>query len=303
MIVLYVLLGIIIFIFIVLHFSIVAEATFSNEKKDIKVKFLFFTIYPLKEKVKKVKKKPKKPKKSKKPKKLKNKRKKEKLLKKLEKEKQDYKNALIQADKVSNRENAFKEFLPKSEGEVRQNIEKVVEKNLGENLDKQTSKTNEKPNSKGKTEKEKKKIKQKKDKKEKSENNKFDELKAKWEKIKPFIPIGKKVIKKLVKAIRISDLDLQLAVANEDAYECAMAYGKTNIAVFNTLAVLKIFFTVKVKRINITSKFNSADTEYDFYCKIKTRPSTIIAIAVSTLVNYLYIVIKKKREDKKENKN
>lgn len=269
MIVLYVILAIILFIFIILHFSIVAEANISNNKKELVVKFLFFKIYPLKEK-----------KKNKKPKKSKNKKRKSKKLK-------SKKRKRLEEELVKEKE-AYEKALTEASGKSEQILKQKTQDNIKK--DEKIKSSEEKEN------------KEKNRKKEKSTESKLDELKEKWEKIKPYIPIGKKVVKKLVKSIRISNLFLNLAIANEDAYECAMSFGKTNIAVYNSLSVLKLLFTVKVKKINITSKFNSPDTDYEFMCKVKTRPSTIIAIAFCALVSYLMINFKKKRLDNKSEK-
>ena len=129
------------------------------------------------------------------------------------------------------------------------------------------------------------------------------EVITKWESIKLYLPLGKKVFKRLIKSIRISGLNVNLAVANEDAYECAMMYGKANAAIYNALCILKLIFTVSVKQIYITSKFNSSETDYNLKCRVKIRPSTIIAIAFCALIGYLRINLKKKRIDKKSEIN
>ncbi len=287
MIVLYIILGIIVLIYLLLHIPVVAQIIFSNNKQEIKVKYLFFTLYPINEK-----------KKNKSETKSKNKKKKN-LEKELEKEKQEYEEALKQADIHSNREDAYKEFLPEGDnsGQAKKALKEESDegKILEENINTETFSKKEQKSKNKKSEKE--------DKNEKEpKGSKLEELKRKWEKIKPYIPLGKKTVKKLFKAIRITKLELDLAVANEDAYECAMSYGYVNAAVFNALAVLKTFLNVSVKRINITSKFNSSETEYNFYCQVKTRPSTVLAILVFILVNYLYTMIKMKIKAKKQKK-
>ncbi len=289
MIVLYIFLGIILFIFIMLHFPLVFNAEVSNEKKDVKVKYLFFTIYPLKEKNK-----------NKKPKKRKNKksklsaRKRKKLEKQLEEENREYEKALMEADLHSNRENSYKEFLPKMDSKSEQADEEIPDEE-SENV-KQKEVLNKDTKKSGKVKKKKKKSR-----KDNSLSGKIDDLKQKWEHIKPYIPLTKKTVKKLFKSIWITSLELNLAVAKEDAYECAMAFGRINTAVFNALGVMKTFFSVSVKNINITSKFNSTDTEYYLKCKVKTRPSTIIAIAFCTLISFIKIYFKNRKKEKNHN--
>lgn len=249
MLALYIILGIIAFIFIILHFPIVASVDFSNEKFILKVRYLFFSLYPLRQK---------------KSKKL-SRRKRKKLEKELEKEKSEY-NALLAKNQSVSSENEKSKI-------------KQIENKMAED----ENKSSDIP------------------KKEKKEEKLFDKLKKykeKFDEYKEYIPIGKKAVRKMIKAIHITDFDLYIAVADEDAYECAMKYGRVNIAVYNALGLVKRFLTFKIKKIRIESKFNSNETEYSLKCKIKTRPSTILAIAVCILFNYLYTNHVKQKQSK-----
>lgn len=243
MLALYIILGIILFVVIILHFPVVASIDVAKEKFEFKVKFLFFSIYPLKEK---------------KPKKM-SQRKKKRLEKKLQKEKQAYKKSLEKTKQVKNQK-------PQA---LKTDDKPLEEKKSSDNIKSEKPKDNEQ------------KLK-----------DKFSGYKEKWEKIKPYIPIGKKALKKLIKAIKIRQLDVYIAVCNEDAYECAMNYGKVNAAVYNALALIKQFFAVSIKHIAIDCKFNSNESDYKLGCKIKSRPSTIILIAMFILVSYIHTNVK-----------
>ncbi len=287
MIVLYIFLAIIAIIFILLHFFIVASIKFSNKKLDLKISYLFLKFYPLREKQKK------KPKnKSKDNAKIKKKQ--EELEKELEKEKKEYNKIL---------EETIKKSYNKS-----QDTNSSIEDVLQDVLESKTPKTDtkEKENTQNqKKEKSSKKNKGSKNIKEQKEETAAEDSVSifdKYKKYKPYIPHAKKAFKRLVKAIRIRKLKLNLAVADEDAYECAMKYGKINIAVYNTLGIISNVFNTKVDKINVLSKFNSNNTEYDFYCEIKIRPSTIIAICMIIFVNFIY-TNKKLRKSNKKNKN
>lgn len=279
-----IILGIILFIFIILHFHIIAELHFSNKVQAVKIRFLFFTIYPFKEKKKnnkKIKSKKNQQVKKRKVKKLKrNKR----LKKELEKDSSELEKALKSADRINNREDAINEILKEAKIDSKRNQDKSTIKDNIHAENKQNHFSN------NEIKKAEKKL-RKKDKKEK-----FLEI---WEKIKLYTPIGKKLIKKLLKEIRFSNLTLKVAVAKEDAYDCAIAFGKVNAVVFNALSLFRIIFNIHVKHIEISPKFNSNKTDYDLSVEIKIRPSAIIAISVSILVNFLYTTIKQKRKDKK----
>ena len=83
----------------------------------------------------------------------------------------------------------------------------------------------------------------------KRKKSKFYELKAQYKKVKPYIPMGWKYFKKLLKAIRFTDTRIVLDVGKEDAYESAMLYGKVQAGLFNTIAILASVFTVKLKKL------------------------------------------------------
>ena len=117
---------------------------------------------------------------------------------------------------------------------------------------------------------------------------------------KPLFPMGWKYFKKLLKAIRFYDTDILLVTAKPDAYESAMFYGKLQIALNNLMALLCGIFTVRVKKLGVKCEFNDDKLDYYASCKVKLRPSTVIAIAVCVLINYLLFRHKRKKEAKKE---
>lgn len=160
-----------------------------------------------------------------------------------------------------------------------------------------------------KEKKEKKKIKKaEKSKKEKS-GGKLDEIKAKYKLIKPYIPLGWKSVKKLLKTIRFTSVRINVVTGKEDAYESAMFYGKIQAALFNILAVISGIFTVKIKEANVNCVFNEKKFKAQGETFIRVRPSTLIHIAVCTGVNFLIIFMserkktKNKRKKKSLNKN
>ncbi len=279
MIALYIILSVILIIFILLHFSVVLTVDYSDNKFNSKAKYLFFTIYPFKEK-----------KKNKKRQIRKNKRKKKKLEKNLAKEKAKYEEIKQKQPQSISFDNNIDQ--PIHETEVKIDPEdNAPENELKDNSNDDTQHKSDNLSSDDDSE----------EKKKNKLFEKLDDLKDKWEEIKPYIPLGKKAVKKLIKAIRINDLKVDIAVANDDAYECAMSYGKMNGAVYGALGVITSFLTVSIKKVNISAKYNSPDSEYAFSGKIKTRPSTIIAIAMFILIKYIYTKFKlEKRKNETE---
>ena len=136
--------------------------------------------------------------------------------------------------------------------------------------------------------------------------SKFYELKAQYKKVKPYIPMGWKYFKKLLKAIRFTDTRIVLDVGKEDAYESAMLYGKVQAGLFNTIAILASVFTVKLKKADVNCIFDEKKFGYDVHTLVRVRPSTLIAIGFCTGVNFLKIYLsgrrKKKRAAKRRSK-
>lgn len=317
-IVLWILLGIIAVIVILLHFSITAQIDLNKKGFDLKVRYMFFDIYPRKPKKKK-----------------------QKRSKKAELPEDSF-------DDFEEFEDNIEESLPIPQtddtpdktGEVSEQIveakpEKIEKNEADENVsvteieDKQEvisdidTDTNVEAGAEDKPEvitvkHEKKgfagKLFHKKDKGEKKpvskskgkKKSKLDELKAQYKKVKPYIPMGWKYFKKLLKAIRFTDTRIVLDVGKEDAYEAAMQYGKVQAGLFNTIAILAGVFTVKLKKADVNCIFDEKKFGYDVHTLVRVRPSTLIAIGFCTGVNFLKIYLsgrrKKKRAAKRRNK-
>ena len=264
-IVLWILLGIIAVIVILLHFSITAQIDLNKKGFDLKVRYMFFDIYPRKPKKKK-----------------------QKRSKKAELPEDSF-------EDFEEFEDNIEESLPiprttDKTGEVSEQIveakpEKIENNEADENVsvteveDKQEdiadidTDTNVEAGAEDKPEEitvkqEKKgfvgKLFHKKDKGEKKpvskskekKKSKFYELKAQYKKVKPYIPMGWKYFKKLLKAIRFTDTRIVLDVGKEDAYEAAMLYGKVQAGLFNTIAILAGVFTVKLKKADVNCIFD-----------------------------------------------
>ena len=300
-IVLWILLGIIAVIVILLHFSITAQIDLNKKGFDLKVRYMFFDIYPRKPKKKK-----------------------QKRSKKAELPEDSF-------DDFEEFEDNIEESLPipqtddttDKKGEVSEQIVEAKPENIARNEadenvsvsdveDKQEvisdidTDTNVEAGAG--------KLFHKKDKGEKKpvskskgkKKSKLDELKAQYKKVKPYIPMGWKYFKKLLKAIRFTDTRIVLDVGKEDAYEAAMLYGKVQAGLFNTIAILAGVFTVKLKKADVNCIFDEKKFGYDVHTLVRVRPSTLIAIGFCTGVNFLKIYLsgrrKKKRAAKRRSK-
>ena len=279
-IVLKILLIIILVIVILLHFSVtvfVRGGTGGNF--EIKLRYLGITLYP-------------RPKKKKK--------KKKKRRKKAEKPKQEVSEDT--SEEVTETVEEVAEEKPDETADTQSAAEEIhsatVEEVFGEEdisvgeetssiedekpEDKPAGKKGRKSRKKKEKKKKEKKPREKKEKPEKGES-KLDGLKRKWEFIKPYIPPAWKYSKKLLKAVRIEDVKINIDTGKEDAAESAQFYGKLQAALFSVLNFLAMIFTLRVKEANINCHFNVKRLDAEGEAVVKVRPSTMIAIAFCLL--------------------
>lgn len=315
-IVLWILLGIIAVIVILLHFSITAQIDLNKKGFDLKVRYMFFDIYPRKPK----KKKQKRSKKAELP---------EDSFDDFEEFEDDIEESLPvpqtddTPDKTEEASEQIVEAKPENiaKNEADENVSVAVAEDKQEDISdtEAAAKTDvEYKPEEIPVKQEKKsfaeKLLRKKDKGEKKsvskskgkKKSKLDELKAQYKKVKPYIPMGWKYFKKLLKAIRFTDTRIVLDVGKEDAYETAMLYGKVQAGLFNTIAILAGVFTVKLKKADVNCIFDEKKFGYDVHTLVRVRPSTLIAIGFCTGVNFLKIYLsgrhKKKRAAKRRSK-
>lgn len=315
-IVLWILLGIIAVIVILLHFSLTAQIDLDKKGFDLKVRYMFFDIYPRKPK----KKKQKRSKKAELP---------EDSFDDFEEFEDDIEESLPipqnddTPDKTGEVSEQIAEAKPekiaKNEADENISVAEVEDKqkdisdtdtNIEAGEDDKPEKINVKQEKKGfagklfhkKNKGEKKSASKSKGKKK----SKLDELKAQYKKVKPYIPMGWRYFKKLLKAVRFTDTRIALDIGKEDAYEAAMLYGKVQAGLFNTIAMLAGIFTVKLKKADVNCIFDEKKFGYDVHTIIRVRPSTLIAIAFCMGVNFLKIYLsgrrKKKRAAKRRSK-
>ena len=273
-IVLYILLGIIAFIVILLHFSVRATIKASKQGVDIKVKWLFFTFYPRK------------PKKPKKPK----------------KKKGEAETTPEQTGENSEQpdlsENALEEFIKEAEKTQHDTtVEQTVTQTDDAKVEQETVSTESETTTTQKTKK-----KGEPDKTEETtteKKGKLAQLKDKYKAIKPYIPTGWKYFKKLLKKIRFTNITADVTVGKEDAYEAAVWYGKVQGILFGLFGWLSCIFTVKLKHVDVHCKFNEKITDGEIFLKVKVRPSTMIHIAFCLGINFLRIWLRQRRERKR----
>ena len=97
-----------------------------------------------------------------------------------------------------------------------------------------------------------------------------------------------KPLRWLLRRITIRDIDLDLAVSDPDAAACAIRFGKVNIAVYNTLALLCQFCRVRKKQIRICCIYNQPHGTYRGSCQIRVCPAVILGAVIGFGARFLY---------------
>lgn len=149
-----------------------------------------------------------------------------------------------------------------------------------------------------------KKIKQKKSesKKEKnkknSDNNKKEKqplsLSERWELIRNLLSSVKKGLRWMLKGVRITNLFLDWTISKFDAYECAIAYGRANIALYQSIAFSEQFFTIKKEHIALHCGFGKEESDYNIRFKLKICPASMIISIFVIGISFLIKTIKSK---------
>lgn len=112
---------------------------------------------------------------------------------------------------------------------------------------------------------------------------------------------AKHPIKRLLKGFHINSLYIDFIIANEDAYKCAVNYGRIGGLVYNLIAVLSSLFSVKFKTVDVIPDFNRKKNQWDAGCKIWFLPIIAVIMAVWFGVTFLFrVFIPSKFKNKKQ---
>lgn len=122
---------------------------------------------------------------------------------------------------------------------------------------------------------------------EKKKEKLLDTVKIRIEQGKLLWGTVKKVLIKLFGGIRITSLMIDFTVSGKDACEAAVNYGKFSAAVYNVIAVLKTFFKVSVKTVDISCDYYSGKNVYDCAANITLGLGTAAGLIITALVGYL----------------
>lgn len=116
---------------------------------------------------------------------------------------------------------------------------------------------------------------------------------------------AKRRIRKIFKGFHFSDIYIDFLVADEDAYKCAVNYGRICAVVYNGLAFIARVFTAKMKTIDVECGFAQEKSRWDAAVKVWFIPMTAVIAGLWFLITYIFRIylpakIKNKKSAKKQ---
>ena len=126
---------------------------------------------------------------------------------------------------------------------------------------------------------------------EDEEPEKEDEKKTLSDKIEFIVDIwesAQRPLLKIFKGFRLKDLYIDFVIADEDAYDCAMKYGKYSTLVYNCIAFFSEIFTVRLKTIDVRPQFGVSKGRWDAAGKLYFRLGTVVIAGAWFLITYFF---------------
>ena len=93
---------------------------------------------------------------------------------------------------------------------------------------------------------------------------------------------------KIFKGFRLKDLYIDFVIADEDAYDCALKYGRYSTLVFNGIAFFSQLFTVRLKTVDVRPQFGVSKGRWDAAGKLYFRLGTVVIAGAWFLITYLF---------------
>ncbi|MBO4523153.1 MAG: hypothetical protein J5723_00550 [Ruminococcus sp.] len=93
---------------------------------------------------------------------------------------------------------------------------------------------------------------------------------------------------KIFKGFKLKDLYIDFVIADDDAYDCALKYGKYSTLVYNGIAFFSQLFTVRLKTIDVHPQFGVSKGRWDASGKLYFRLGTLVIAGAWFLITYLF---------------
>lgn len=93
---------------------------------------------------------------------------------------------------------------------------------------------------------------------------------------------------KIFKGFKLKDFYIDFIIADEDAYDCALKYGKYSTLIFNGIAFFSQLFTVRLKTIDVRPQFGVSKGRWDTSGKLSFRLGTAVIAGAWFLLTYIF---------------
>ena len=114
---------------------------------------------------------------------------------------------------------------------------------------------------------------------------------------------AKRPIHKIFRGFKFKDFYIDFIIANEDAYKCALSYGRLSTAIFRILAQMSRLFTIRFKTVDVQPGFGLNKGRWDAAFKVRFRLGTAVIAGIWFLITYIFRIFipgkLKKRKAKK----
>lgn len=118
--------------------------------------------------------------------------------------------------------------------------------------------------------------------------NKIDKYERKIEILLDMLRSADRPLVHLCKGFRFSRIYIDFMIANEDAYKCALNYGRISGAVYNLLGWLSTICTTGFETVDIFPDFKAKESRWDISVRFSFKFITPIVAGVYFLITYMF---------------
>ena len=120
-----------------------------------------------------------------------------------------------------------------------------------------------------------------KDEEKKSLSDKVEFLVGVWES-------AQRPMLKIFKGFKLKDFYIDFLIADEDAYDCALKYGKYSTLIFSGIAFFSQLFTVRLKTVDVRPAFGVSKGRWDTSGSFSFRLGTAVIAGAWFLLTYFF---------------
>lgn len=107
---------------------------------------------------------------------------------------------------------------------------------------------------------------------------------------------GSKWFKWLFKRFNFSDAIIDFKISDEDAYDCALKYGRISALTYNGLSLLSRIFTVNFKSLDVVCAFAEDKSKFNFSFILRFRLISLLNASIAFLIAYYFKIYRPKHK-------